>query len=281
MWGYKPPRRATTDGYFASIQNARDSTISAYRAAIDAAGATELDLKSFLESNPIFIPTPKLLNHGLHFNAIISQFNFARGYVADFAYLTKSTGVWWLVLIEFESPNVTLFLKHGPDPQRSAAFNKGINQVDDWRRVTKENQQAVRETLRDILVPLAWNPISIFYILVIGRSQELLQDERKRISFGGLNTGDLTILTYDSLLSGFENSQWANKNVFSLQKDGVHVKRMTAMRTPMVYLGPDKLRLTPEQLHELRARGYAVDSWLKGNALDFQIHTPQSVDPWL
>ena len=57
-------------------------------------------IQECMESDTELIPTPLLLNHGLHFNAVISKLPISASLVCDFAYLTKSTVGWRLVYIE-------------------------------------------------------------------------------------------------------------------------------------------------------------------------------------
>ena len=67
----------------------------------------ENTMQDFLEMHTPFIPTPFMQNHGLHFNSFISKFPVGPWFT-DFAYLTKSTVEWYLVLMEIESPHKKL-----------------------------------------------------------------------------------------------------------------------------------------------------------------------------
>jgi hypothetical protein len=235
-------------------------------------------MKEYLEDHPAFIATPGLLNHGLHFDSVITQFSFVDGYTADFAYLTKSTANWILYLVEFESPTVTLFSKSGVDPIRSAKFNRGLNQIDDWRREVKRDPHSVRAKLRYLLVPFADNPLEVRFMLVVGRSHELATDDRKRASFGALASQDLTVLTYDSMTSAFTLRKYRErKNVLRLRKDGVHVRTLGYVRSLMAWLGPTKLHFTAAQIATLRSSRYDVDSWLSGDTQAFQENTGADV----
>ena len=51
----------------------------------------ENEIQSFLIDNTDLLPTPLLLNHGLHFDFIFSKLQISDGLISDFAYLTNSS----------------------------------------------------------------------------------------------------------------------------------------------------------------------------------------------
>lgn len=78
--------------------------IERFRSALEDDSLNENDIQRFLEENSELISTPFLLNHHLHFNVLISKFKISDGLISDFAYLTKSSDFWDLVLVEIEDP---------------------------------------------------------------------------------------------------------------------------------------------------------------------------------
>ncbi len=58
---------------------------------LEVRGVTELDLKTFFEHYTCAIPTPWLLNHGVHFSFVFPQLPLSPGSITDFVYLTKSS----------------------------------------------------------------------------------------------------------------------------------------------------------------------------------------------
>lgn len=76
---------------------------------------------------------PFLLNHQLHFGAVISQFRIDTTLTADFCYLTKSTGNWWLVLVEVERPDIPLFRNNKLQLTPTAEFSERFAQIQAWR----------------------------------------------------------------------------------------------------------------------------------------------------
>lgn len=53
--------------------------VKKYMKLLNAAGASEMSIKPFLDANPSFIPTPWLLNHQLHFRIVLPQFSVSTG----------------------------------------------------------------------------------------------------------------------------------------------------------------------------------------------------------
>lgn len=78
--------------------------IERFKHKLDDISLNENHIQNFLEENTELISTPFLLNHHLHFNSIITKFKISDGLISDFAFLTKSTDFWHLVLVELEDP---------------------------------------------------------------------------------------------------------------------------------------------------------------------------------
>jgi Domain of unknown function (DUF4263) len=79
-----------------------------------------------------------MLNHGLHFDVMISKFPLDTSLKSDFAYRTKSTGEWYLTLMELEHPSKAIFTNNKV-PTFSANFNAAIGQIDGWKAFIEQH----------------------------------------------------------------------------------------------------------------------------------------------
>jgi hypothetical protein len=93
------------------------------------------------------------------------------------------------VLVELELPGSPLFTQKG-DP--SAGLTHGRKQVEDWLQWVHEHLSYVRETLPGLNAPDCW--------VIIGRSRDLSQSNRRSLSRMNAEQAHITILTYDELL---------------------------------------------------------------------------------
>ncbi len=89
-----------------------DSIINNFRELIDRDDVTEPEIQTFMEKHSEIIPVPYLLGHDLLWNAVISKFVLDRDKIPDFAFLTKNSAHWRLVLIELERPQKRLFVEN-------------------------------------------------------------------------------------------------------------------------------------------------------------------------
>src|SRR3546814_18856779 len=65
-------------------------------------------IQAFLEANTMFMPTPDVLHHRLHLNSVIAKFPIGKR-STDYAYLSKSTFDWTLVLVDLEENSKRIF----------------------------------------------------------------------------------------------------------------------------------------------------------------------------
>jgi antiviral defense system Shedu protein SduA len=112
---------------------------------------------------------PFLLNHQLHFDAVVSQFRHNTNLTADFCYLAKSTASWWLVLIEIEPPDVPLFRANKLRLIPTAEFTERIAQIQDWRDTVSPESTQVIAQLDAIRKSLTRNVVHFRYVLIVGR----------------------------------------------------------------------------------------------------------------
>jgi hypothetical protein len=227
----------------------------------------ERRFQTFFEDHPEFLHTPFLLNHGLHCDALLSQFRLRTDLTTDFAYLTKSSNVWWLVLVEIEPPSLPLFTR-ATAVQPTAEMTKRLAQIDDWELAFKESKSSVLESLGPLLRPLTDNQVDLRRVLICGRSEEPLADHRARNRLNSLGGPDVSILTYDSLRRSYLRGRNELKNVLSIRKGRFHFKRLH-IEPPLMfaYMSPHELRLSKADKAKLKAWDYQIDAWETGQLL--------------
>jgi len=135
-------------------------------------------------------------------------------YETDFAaYFDKTTGRYW-TLIELERADVPLFTKKG-DPSRHLIH--GLRQIHDWQRWVSDNRAYAQKYLTDIEDPIG--------VLVIGRREQVTEEEAKRLRQMLRDTPKMEIMTYDRLL----NMAWAGLSGWEYVEVQSHAQ---LLRTP-------------------------------------------------
>lgn len=244
------------------------SVTASFGSLVQDRETTEQDVQEFLESHSEMIPLRFLLNHGLHLNAVLSKFPISTNYIPDLTYLTKSSGEWWAVFIELESPHKRVFTA-SREPRFTQEFNAAYDQVTSWRAELSARAGAFKDSLGPLLVPppMRPNPIRFKYILIIGKDHA----PRTRQHTGMLNernSSDLAVLTYDSLLRWVHHNRTWPHVVLKKRKSAFEVKPEGLGDTDMfAYLNPGEL-VVPGALDErFTARGYDLASWRGGAQL--------------
>jgi len=237
-------------------------------------------IQEFMEVNTELIPTPNLLNHHLHFEAVVSKFPLGTELTADYLYITKSSDIWRITLVELEAPEKKIFNDDKKKTNTSAEFNAALNQVRSWQIFIDDNRAEVLRRLEPLLRPLGMsrNPIEFRYQLVIGRSQDKnLSAARKKHFRKLINESGVDILTYDTLINWYRNNQRFKKNVLRLSGAQFEFKHMHIEPTQILsYLGPDHLAVSSEQRERLLKSGYEIDKWQKGDLLTFNVKFAES-----
>ena len=235
---------------------------------VEQGNKTENDIQNFLEIHSEFIPDNFLLNHGLHFKMAITKLEFG-DYICDFCTISKSTAEWNVNLIELEKP-VKIYNALNPDVSPNKAFNKGLNQIQNWRTAIEKNDSILKNAIRPFLKPesMADNKILFKYTLVIGRQKELNACERNRDDFYARSTDSFKIMTFDSLLKHAEECS-SQKNILSYSLRKVGVKRMNRknLNSMLAHFHNEELSIDEAIKTRLRADGYDIDSWEKGELL--------------
>jgi len=254
-------------------QQPDEALASAFETLLSDKDKDENDIQSFLEEHTEFFDTSAwLLNHRLHMNCVIAKFPIG-GRTADFAYLTKSSDRWILVLVEIERANKPLFTSSSKHVGYSSAFNEAVAQTAVWQDYWTQHQAELREALRPILVPpvMASNRIELRRVLIIGRSDKKDFNQAQRDRIAGLEEGDkIKILTYDSLLRSYRSGWGHKKCLLSTRSTGYAIKRLDALPALLfAYVLPEHLTVPASIEAELVAEGYQVDAWRNNHLLRY------------
>ena len=163
--------RAATRDYYAGLLSQFDELLS---------GAEE-PVHQFLKAHPeLLCPTSEQSWSKLPFGDRVSDFVFKEPF-NDYQ------------LVEIEAPIRELFRKDG---QQREELTHAINQVLDWIQYIGNNKQKVEADLG--LVGISPNPRAL---IVIGRSQSLTDDNRRKLATIQAQHNKLRILTYDDLIA--------------------------------------------------------------------------------
>jgi hypothetical protein len=267
--GGKEPLGARRDGMKLASKIARDlSTL------INDPRSKERDLKAFFDAYPGALPTPWLLNHGVHSEFIFPEYQIGARFKCDYMYLTKSSAEWYCVLVEIESPHAKLFRGRGKDVRTHSNLNIARDQIENGRVYLSKDKGAFLRGLAPILFPfsMAKNSLSFKYVLIIGRTAK--NDPRKDAHLAALNASDDThIMTYDSALSDFRYEHrrlpYYDRSLVVAYGDRFRFKRLV----PDSWLGfwwymtPANLELTPEQVQLAENAGIRAEDWRAGRKL--------------
>ncbi len=238
---------------------------------ISTNGVKESSYQKFLEDHPEFLVEPFLLNHQLHFGAVISQFRLDTTLTADFCYLTKSTGNWWLVLIEIERPDIPLFRNNKLQLTPTAEFSERFAQIQAWRDAAADRPQEIIRQVSAIRKPLEDGPVEFKYVLVIGRDPTK-QSKAIRDRFNQMNGTDLRILTFDTLLRNYKEGRGRACNVLTLNKGKIRFKNLHLKpKNMLAYVPSTDLLLSAQDKHRLRRWGISVNAWERGEPESFEM----------
>ena len=236
-------------------------------------------VQNFLEDHPVLIPTPHRLNHLVHLNSVISKFPLGNRYKTDYIYLTKSSDTWRIVFVELESPDKRIFTESINQVNTSAKFNEAINQVRSWRSYLKEHRQEILKQLEPLFVPpnMRRNPVEFCFELVYGRSSEKNTEDRNRHLNLISEESGIKIMTYDTLISYYENDLVIEKDIMIYKQGKFHYKKLfTKPEHVFSYIGSNDLVLTKEQQEALIQDGYEIEKWRNGELLTHNIRYTKS-----
>jgi hypothetical protein len=122
------------------------------------------------------------------------------------------------------------------------------------------------------------NPIEYHYQLIYGRSANKNLSDARKVEFRSLQTDiGIQILTFDQVVSWYENDLVFKKNVLRVSGLGYEFRSMKAESTNIfAFLGPGQLFLSDQQIADLIAEGYDMESWKRGELLVVNGKAPSS-----
>lgn len=236
------------------------------RALLDNPDVLENDLQAYLERHTELLPNPHLLNHQVHFRSVISKFAIGK-WKTDYAFLTKSSVKWRLVLVELEKPQKRLFNQSGRYVEFSAELNSALSQIRTWRDEVTSELPSIRKRIAPLTAHMGSNPLEIWYLLVIGRDAEL-NTQRRRTRLADPGEPHLQIMTWDSLLRLQEHGNVDRKCVLTETATGFSIKHMHRIPPHLfAWMGPEHLVVTARDVATLEADGYDMKAWRSGKLL--------------
>jgi hypothetical protein len=236
---------------------------------------TEQLVQKFLEEHSELIPIPWMLNHGLHFDLVISKFAIDTSLKSDFAYLTKSTAEWYLTLIELEHPSKTIFTANRKVPTFSAEFNAALGQIASWKAFLERHREEVKDRVSPLLGHMRNNRLRSKFVLVYGRNAELEGNQDRIDRFGQLNGRDLKVLTYDSLITGFQHRGGDRKNILTVARRAFKMKHLNCYPGSLfAHVAPHDLEVSKEQVKALEAQDFQMHKWQSGSLLRWNQRYP-------
>lgn len=239
--------------------------IEEFKGLLSMPGRQENAIQAFLEKRTAFLPTPGLLNHRLHLNSVISKLPIGDR-IADYAYLTKSSDEWKLVLVELEDSSKKLFTRSSKHVGFTAEMNDAIAQVDVWRELWSDQRSTILNSLECLLVPpgMRRNAVSLECVLVIGRSAEKDNNEARRKRLATLRSDKfIHVMTYDTILRAVGAGFGEARAVLTKTGSGFRLRSVEGLPSHLfAYLLPEHLIIDPDAEVALRAEGYDLDSWL-------------------
>jgi hypothetical protein len=250
-----------------------EALIKEFTNLLDNESALENDIQTFLENNSLLIPLPFLNGHHLHFGAIISKFKIGNEFVSDFAYLTKCSDHWDIVLMEIEDPKKKLFTNDKENNYFSADFNHAYDQITSWKAYLNDNKERVLHKFDKIRVPLGQNPTGFKYVLIIGRNNEKEGYVKRTAMFNQKNSSDVKVMTFDSVISFYKHYQYrSNRLILTPWKEqGFKIKIVPDDLSTSIftYMSPEYLKIEDDNIEKLKLQDFRIDSWLNGKPLEF------------
>ncbi|HLM02710.1 MAG TPA: Shedu anti-phage system protein SduA domain-containing protein, partial [Pyrinomonadaceae bacterium] len=157
-----------------------EQLFQAFKSLLDSNPEREEVLQQFLKENPsLLCPSYIKLFPKLALGNHITDFVFR-----------EATGDY--LLVELERSTLRLFKNNG---DLSADLNHALGQITDWKRYIEDNLPSIQRELG--LTEISSNPKSL---VVIGRSQTLSSDNKRKLATIENERPKTKILTYDDVL---------------------------------------------------------------------------------
>lgn len=253
----------------------KDEKIKRFMEQLDDEKNSENDIQKYLEANTEFIPLPFLNGHQLHRNIVISKLNIGLEFECDFAYLTKCSDYWDLVLMELEDPKKKIFKADNHNIRFTQKFNDAYGQIESWKAYLERdnNTNEMKKRLKYLLGERMYNiPFNIKYVLVYGRNREKERQEKRIEMFNQKNTEKIKVKTYDSLISEYQSREnEIYKVILSPWKDdGYRIKKIPEVDIEIDLfstLNSEHLCFSETIKNELIRKGYHIEKWEQGEML--------------
>lgn len=248
---------------------------------IGSPSANENAIQSFMEAHSAYMPTPNSFSRGLHLKSVITKFPIGDR-TCDYAYLAKTSVEWELTLVELEDSSKRIFKPSSKNEAFTSEFNDAVAQIDVWRDYIEKHEAQIRDRLRPLLVPpqMATNRLSVRYMLIIGRSDELEKHERRRQRLASFNEQRrISVHTYDTVRRMAERGESKAKAVLRATSRGFAMQSAEASPEGIfAYVGTEHLELSASAEQSLRDEGYDIDAWKAGRMLGFNERYPIPTD---
>ena len=232
--------------------------IKEFKALIDAEDPSENAIQSFLEKNTAFLDTP-FLRQGVFLNCIVTKLEVGP-WKTDFAYLSKNSGTWSIVLLELKLPNKKIFKDNDPHLGFTGPFNAALAQIQSWRTQWDLDNTALLRQLEPLLVPLKMrsNTKRLYTVLVYGRDDEFKNSNAKRQRLAKLEEDmKLRVMTYDTLLRCYQERRGRHMCVLSPTARGFSIKELCGEPEHIfAHATPDELHVSPEAEKKLVKLGF-------------------------
>ena len=247
----------------------KDPALSEYRKLLDDEDVSEEKVQEFLEKHSELIPTPFLLNHGVHFDAVLSKFRISTDLTTDFCYLTASSAYSHCVFVELEKPRSRIFKK---DSTRwHANFTEGMAQVTEWEAAIQHHRDDIKRRLEPLAKPLSSNPIDFKFVVIVGRSNMIKSAKQKEVWQLLNGKGQTAFWTFDQIASAYEyNSRGLSPKSILRENKGVFtIERFDSRNTPgfFAYTSANEFKLNKADRARLVEEGYNIEAWEKGQSL--------------
>lgn len=243
--------------------------IKQFKQLLGDPNSNEHQLQTFIEKNPSFLIQDFILNHDLNENLFICKLEL-EGLITDFAYMSKSSTHWNFILVELEKHDIKFTNSSRTVLETSAAFNKGISQINSWKEFIRENPDYLPKKLEPLMRPLVKNPVNYKYVLIAGRDKEINGNKKLK---NRLNThykeDDIIFHTYDSLLRWYQKGVLSVPNILTCTSNYLEIKELHSEPYGLFsYITKHELKLSEEHKIKLIKWGFEIDRWLEGALLN-------------
>ena len=232
------PRSATTSHGSADRQRVH----SAYLGLLDQ-NLKEQAYQRFIETNTRLVPREFTLNHGIWCDLVFRKLPLGSDYVCDFAFLTKGSVQWRLVLVEIERPDKKFFRGSTLDLHRD--FTDAIEQVSNWRAVLTANLNGFAQQAFGSIMsfPQIEHPGDARFVLVYGRRSEFKGNLKREKKLAAQQRPDLRIMSFDSLVE--ESAPRGELYLAARRNEFIDIiSDRFVSETPFAFLEPENVQIS-------------------------------------